>query len=67
MSYDLEVVTRLKPLAKHFEEFPSSAEQYCFMIDGPFTVDAEDLDEQVIASVLDPQWLTQFPRRQRLV
>jgi hypothetical protein len=30
-------------------------------------VDAEDLDEQVIASVLDPQWLTQFPRRQRLV
>jgi hypothetical protein len=60
MSYDLEVVTRLKPLAKHFEEFPSSSHEYCFLVDGPFVVELEDLDEQVIASVLDPQWLTQF-------
>ena len=80
MSFDLEVVTRLKPLPTHLEEFFGSREEFtvtrddnvvitrksrnkdlvAFIMDGPFLVEVEDLKEQVIASVLDPQWLTQI-------
>lgn len=59
MSFDLQVVSRLKPLPKHFEDF-GSPQDNCFTIDGPFEVEIDDLEEKVIASVLDPQWLTQI-------
>jgi hypothetical protein len=59
MSFDLEIVTRLKPLPEHFQEF-GSTQAYCFTVDGPFEVEVDDLEEQVIASVLDPHWLTQI-------
>ncbi|HKE60285.1 MAG TPA: hypothetical protein VKB46_26415, partial [Pyrinomonadaceae bacterium] len=83
MSFDLEIVTSLKPLSKHLEEFFSLLEgfnvtgaltgdanvlitrknqkdSFCFTVDGPFQVEIEDLDERVIASVLNPVWLTQI-------
>lgn len=60
MSFDLEVVTRLKPLADHFKDFFPSREDHYFTVDGPFQVEIDDLEEQVIASVLDPHWLTQI-------
>src|SRR5262245_25694828 len=31
-----------------------------FTIDGPFSVELDDLQDEVISSVLDPRWLTQI-------
>lgn len=85
MSFDLEIVTSLKPESSQVEEFFVSRESFavegtldgeggnvfiakrskghdpsCFTIDGPFRIDPEDVEEEVIAHVLDPHWLTQI-------
>ena len=44
----------------------------CFTIDGPFQVEVEDIEEEMMAAVSDPHWLIQIsihagsPRLQRL-
>jgi len=35
-------------------------DHHCFTIDGPFRIEPEDVSDEVIAHVLDPQWLTQI-------
>ena len=84
MSFDLEIVTNLKPLSSHVQEFFSSQkpavegtldgeagnllltrksrakDRSCFTIDGPFRIEVDDLEDDVLASVLDPHWLIQI-------
>jgi hypothetical protein len=85
MSFDLEIVTNLKPESSQVEEFFLSRKSFvvegtltgeagsvliakkskghdrsCFTIDGPFRIEPEDVEEEVIAHVLDPHWLTQI-------